>query len=107
MKTAKTIFNKAIIVTVTLFFLGLAFIGNGSAHAETETTGIADGSYVCACGVSDAEVVKYLNSYGYEVVAMKMVDGCCDRVAVTQFEYSTRIYVRDSRIIGHEDESGM
>ena len=97
MKTVKTIISKALIATLTLFFLGLAVAGSGTAQASTseETT--------AACGVSDTQVMTYLSEHGYKVIQLNMVDGCCDRLAYTQHPYQTRVYIVDNRIIGHED----
>jgi hypothetical protein len=101
MKTVKIILGKAMIVTAALFFLGLAIIPNGPAKAITtvETTSF--------CGVSDLDVIKYLNEHGYDVIELRIVDGCCDRMATTQNPYQTRVYIQDSRILGHEDQDGI
>lgn len=100
MKTVRTIASKVMIVTVTMFFLGLSVIGSGSAKADVT----ADGTII-SCGVSDADVVKYLSSYGYQVYELRPIDGCCDKVARTQYPYTTTVFITDGIITGHEDDN--
>lgn len=37
------------------------------------------------CGVTDAQVVQYLNSYGYQVYSLRNERGTCNRIATTQY----------------------
>jgi hypothetical protein len=55
------------------------------------------------CGVSDAEVVKYLNEHGYTVYQLDPEPGTCNRIATTQNTYKTRVFISDGCIVGFED----
>lgn len=56
------------------------------------------------CENIDPAIIDYLQGYGYQVVSLGP-DGRmnCNRIAVTQYEYDTRVFVEDGQVIGHED----
>ncbi|CAG0992119.1 hypothetical protein FLAV_02365 [Flavobacteriales bacterium] len=37
------------------------------------------------CGVTDTQVIQYLNSFGYQVYSLRNERGTCNRIATTQY----------------------
>ena len=95
MKTAKNILAKSLIIVSALFIMSF------TSNPLSDTTKTSDTETVC--GVSDTEVDKYLISHGYTVISLELVEGSCNRLATTQNDYQTIVYVEEGIIIGHED----
>ena len=55
------------------------------------------------CSVPYAEVISYLEGYGYSNIVLVPVEGTCNVLASTDYEYDTMVYCTSIRIIGHED----
>jgi hypothetical protein len=107
MKTVTNITSKSLIVTLAFFALSLVSGLTNTVKAQTVTntttvsrTIIPDDTY---CGVSSADIVRYLNARGYTVYKLEHISGSCDALATTQYTYRTRVIISNGMIIGHED----
>jgi hypothetical protein len=99
MKTAKNIALKSIIALITILSLSMA-----SNYATPAAAADSEGEATFMCGVTEADVIKYLDGHGYTVERLTSVEGCCDIRAYTQNSYTTRVFIKDRTIITHEDE---
>ncbi|NUM50485.1 MAG: hypothetical protein HUU48_05160 [Flavobacteriales bacterium] len=67
---------------------GLAFLLlfsiSSLSHAIKNTTKVQTESEN-NCGVTDAQVTQYLNSFGYQVYSLRNERGTCNRIATTQY----------------------
>lgn len=100
MKTIKNIATRTLIVIVT--FIALSMITNTTTTAAVKPQ--EDVLSAADCGVSDADVVKYLGSYGYNVIRLEAISGCCDVKAYTQNSYTTTVFISRGIITGHQDD---
>lgn len=82
-----------------LLFFAPVLTGNLTTPAEVK----AQSATTNYCGVSDAEVVKYLNEHGYFVQRLDPEPGTCNKIATTQNPYKTIVYICDNYIVGFED----
>ena len=98
MKTIKNIATRTLIVIVT--FIALSMITNTTVTAAPKPQEDALGA---DCGVSDADIVKYLGEFGYTVVRIAPVSGCCDALAYTSDCRTIRVFISNGIISGHED----
>lgn len=96
MKIVKNILVKSFIVFGVALIL--SFTTSNKAAAVSEMTATTD-----LCGVSDTDVTKYLQRYGYTVYSLKAIEGACDREATTQNTFRTVVFVQEGIITGHED----
>lgn len=82
-----------------LLFFAPVLTGNLTTPAEAKAQEIT----VDECGVSDAEVVKYMGEQGYSVYRLDPELGTCNKIATTQNPYKTRVYICNGEIVGWED----
>lgn len=82
-----------------LLFFAPVLTGNLTTPAEAKTQDVI----VYECGVSDAEVVKYMGEQGYSVYRLDPEPGTCNKIATTQNPYKTIVYICNGQIVGFED----
>ena len=83
------------LIAVAVFVLGSFVIGTVSFSSSDAHASIVKKK------VTDQQVIEYLNREGYTVYSLTPSGE--NRIADTQYNYDTIVYIEDGIIIGHED----
>lgn len=95
-KGKASLLNRLLLI---LLFFAPVLTGNLTNPAEVK----ANTAVSFDCGVSDSEVVKYLNELGYNVYRLDPEYGTCNKIATTQNPYKTIVYIENGCIVNAED----
>ena len=102
MKTFK-LMSAAILVLLIILAVGAA-----TPPAPGDKKATAPASESLQCGVSNAEVIEYLQncSHHHTVYWVQDIPGTCNSKAGIEFGKTATVYVENGIIVGHLDSSG-
>ncbi|MCB0284697.1 MAG: hypothetical protein KDF60_19095 [Calditrichaeota bacterium] len=95
--------KKTSVLTLASAFLFVAFIGATFLNS-TRASSPAENARHADCQVTNAQIVSYLEGYGYSNVSVLSGEYYnCDRICDTDYSYNTKVFCTETAIIGHED----
>lgn len=91
--------NLKLLMLALVFLLPVISSPLISSPTVNETTAVEP----MYCGVTETDVVKYLQRNGYTVYSVEAEDNTCNAILTTSNSYQTRVLIQEGCILGWED----